>query len=52
MSGKHSKENDELPKAFRKDENNETPKALRYNQELPKSFQNFESDNNNTRKGY
>ena len=52
MSGKHSKENDELPKAFRKDENNETPRALRYNQELPKSFQNFESDNNNTRKGY
>ena len=51
MSGKHSKENDELPKAFRKDENNETPKALRYNQELPKSFQNFDSDNNNTRKG-
>ena len=32
MSGKHSKENDELPKAFRKDENNETPRALRYNQ--------------------
>ena len=52
MSGKHSRENDELPKALRKDENNETPKALRYNQELPKSFQNFESDNNNTRKGY
>ena len=39
MSGKHSRENDELPKALRKDENNETPKALRYNQELPKSFQ-------------
>jgi len=46
MSGKHSKENDELPKAFRKDENNETPKALRYNQELPQRINEEESQSN------